>query len=83
MRSLREVCQAVPRRSNRSNLLQACQRGPEPGLHPAPESGLTTGLLPPAEREERIAQLQNFDKRVLVCTDCLSEGINLQELFNA
>ncbi|MFB3786021.1 MAG: helicase-related protein [bacterium] len=42
-----------------------------------------TGLLPPAEREERIAQLQHFDQRVLVCTDCLSEGINLQELFNA
>jgi len=42
-----------------------------------------TGLLPPAEREERIAQLQKYEKRVLVCTDCLSEGINLQELFDA
>jgi SNF2 family DNA or RNA helicase len=42
-----------------------------------------TGLLPPTEREERIAQLREFDKRVLVCTDCLSEGINLQELFDA
>ncbi len=42
-----------------------------------------TGLLPPNEREERVTQLGNSDKRVLVCTDCLSEGINLQHLFNA
>lgn len=42
-----------------------------------------TGLLPPAEREERILQLAESDKRVLVCTDCLSEGINLQEHFDA
>lgn len=42
-----------------------------------------TGLLPPAEREERILQLAESEKRVLVCTDCLSEGINLQEHFDA
>ena len=42
-----------------------------------------TGLLPPAEREERILQLSKSEKRVLVCTDCLSEGINLQEHFDA
>lgn len=42
-----------------------------------------TGLLPPAEREERVAQLAQAEKRVLVCTDCLSEGINLQEDFDA
>ena len=42
-----------------------------------------TGLLPPAERVERIQQLSTFPKRVLVATDCLSEGINLQEYFNA
>ncbi len=42
-----------------------------------------TGLLPPAERAERIIQLAQADKRVLVCTDCLSEGINLQEHFDA
>jgi len=42
-----------------------------------------TGLLPPAERENRIAQLVQTPQRVLVCTDCLSEGINLQEHFNA
>ena len=42
-----------------------------------------TGLLPPAEREERVQQLAKSPQRVLVCTDCLSEGINLQEAFNA
>lgn len=42
-----------------------------------------TGLLPPAEREARVAELGEAPKRVLVCTDCLSEGINLQDHFDA
>ncbi len=42
-----------------------------------------TGILPPAEREERVMQLGRASKRVLVCTDCLSEGINLQHSFDA
>jgi Helicase conserved C-terminal domain len=42
-----------------------------------------TGLLPPAEREARVAELAQAPKHVLVCTDCLSEGINLQEHFDA
>lgn len=42
-----------------------------------------TGSLPPAEREQRVAQLAKAEKRVLVCTDCLSEGINLQQGFDA
>lgn len=42
-----------------------------------------TGLLPPADREARVAALGQADKRVLVCTDCLSEGINLQDHFDA
>ena len=42
-----------------------------------------TGSLPPAEREKRIEQLVEYDKRILVCTDCLSEGINLQGGFDA
>ena len=43
-----------------------------------------TGTLPPSEREARIADLtaQGGDY-VLVCTDCLSEGINLQQQFDA
>lgn len=42
-----------------------------------------TGLLPPAEREARIEDLGKKNRRVLVATDCLSEGINLQEYFDA
>jgi len=42
-----------------------------------------TGLLPPAEREERINKLAKGGRYVLVSTDCLSEGINLQEHFNS
>jgi superfamily II DNA or RNA helicase len=42
-----------------------------------------TGELPPAEREARVAAMADSPKRVLVATDCLSEGINLQELFDA
>lgn len=43
-----------------------------------------TGLLPSAEREARITGLvSDSGDHVLVCTDCLSEGINLQQHFNA
>lgn len=42
-----------------------------------------TGLLPPAEREARVLALAKKETRILVCTDCLSEGINLQNSFNA
>ena len=42
-----------------------------------------TGLLPPADREQRVLALAQAEKRVLVCTDCLSEGINLQQRFDA
>ncbi len=42
-----------------------------------------TGELPPEEREDRVAALVDHPRRVLVCTDCLSEGINLQDLFDA
>ena len=42
-----------------------------------------TGTLPPSEREQRIHELGKSDKRVLVATDCLSEGINLQDAFDA
>lgn len=42
-----------------------------------------TGTLPPDEREARVRQLGESEKRVLICTDCLSEGINLQEHFDA
>lgn len=47
------------------------------------EVACVTGQLPHEEREARVADLATHEKRVLVCTDCLSEGINLQESFNA
>jgi len=43
-----------------------------------------TGQLPPAERQRRVAELTDRDgAHVLVATDCLSEGVNLQEAFTA
>jgi superfamily II DNA or RNA helicase len=47
------------------------------------EVGAVTGTLPPSERKDRVLQLAESAKPVLVCTDCLSEGINLQEHFDA
>ena len=46
--------------------------------------GVVTGEMRPEEREERVARIgTGEDGRVLVATDCLSEGINLQEYFDA
>lgn len=42
-----------------------------------------TGELTPDEREAAVDQLGDSESRVLVATDCLSEGINLQGLFTA
>ena len=43
-----------------------------------------TGEMPPEEREERVARIGVAEgARVLVATDCLSEGVNLQEYFDA
>jgi len=47
------------------------------------EVASVTGTLPPADRERRVQGMGSSEKRVLVCTDCLSEGINLQDHFNA
>jgi len=44
---------------------------------------VVTGLLPPEEREARVEALGEFEKRILVATDCLSEGINLQAYFDS
>jgi hypothetical protein len=42
-----------------------------------------TGTLPATEREARVLALAESDPHVLVATDCLSEGINLQDYFDA
>jgi superfamily II DNA or RNA helicase len=44
---------------------------------------VVTGRLTPEERRERVEALVDHPDRILVATDCLSEGINLQVLFNA
>jgi superfamily II DNA or RNA helicase len=46
-----------------------------------------TGVLTPDERRDRVADMAMADddkqvQRLLVATDCLSEGINLQQLFD-
>ena len=46
-----------------------------------------TGVLTPDERRDRVADMAPSDEekptqRLLVATDCLSEGINLQQLFD-
>lgn len=42
-----------------------------------------TGRLPSEERKERVEALADKPRRILVATDCLSEGINLQRGFDA
>ena len=42
-----------------------------------------SGELTPEERKARIDASESDERRILVATDCLSEGINLQSLFNA
>lgn len=42
-----------------------------------------TGELSEDEREVRLEELKSYPQRVLVATDCLSEGVNLQTHFNA
>jgi hypothetical protein len=42
-----------------------------------------TGVLPSDERRARVEDMGSAPQRILVATDCLSEGINLQTLFDA
>ena len=41
-----------------------------------------TGALTPDERRARVEAMGEAEQRLLVATDCLSEGINLQNLFD-
>lgn len=50
---------------------------------PKADVAVVTGRLPPEERRTRVDQLEDSESRILVATDCLSEGINLQALFDA
>ena len=44
---------------------------------------IVDGTLPHEEREARVRAMEGHDVRILVTTDCLSEGINLQHLFDS
>jgi superfamily II DNA or RNA helicase len=47
------------------------------------EVAVITGNLNSKEREEKVEEMGKFDSRLLIATDCLSEGINLQNYFDA
>lgn len=47
------------------------------------EIQIITSELPDDERKQRIADMGKAPKRLLIATDCLSEGINLQQQFTA
>ena len=44
---------------------------------------VVTGLLTPEDRRARVESMVEAEQRILVATDCLSEGINLQHLFDS
>lgn len=44
---------------------------------------VVTGLLASDARRDRVEQLGEAESRILVATDCLSEGVNLQSYFDA
>ena len=45
--------------------------------------GIVTSRLADEERKMKIDALSQEERHVLVCTDCLSEGVNLQQGFEA
>jgi superfamily II DNA or RNA helicase len=51
--------------------------------HPKLDLKVVTSEDPDDVRREHIAEMSGDKPRVLIATDCLSEGINLQELFTA
>src|SRR6185437_4546971 len=42
-----------------------------------------TGELPEEARRDEVERTGEHERRILVATDCLSEGVNLQEYFDA
>ena len=44
---------------------------------------VVTGELPSEERERRVEALGEAERRLLIATDCLSEGVNLQQHLDA
>ncbi len=54
-----------------------------PARYPGLQIECLTGRIGEEERRQRVAALLDAPRRLLVATDCLSEGINLQEGFDA
>ena len=52
-------------------------------IFPKHQIAVVTGTLAPDERRVRVDALEPHENRILVATDCLSEGIILQSLFDA
>ncbi|MGP8216607.1 MAG: helicase-related protein [Bacteroidia bacterium] len=50
---------------------------------PKLEIEIVTGEMHDDQRKEKVEALGKQDTHLLICTDCLSEGINLQEHFNS
>lgn len=50
---------------------------------PAATVESVTGEITPEERREKVDAMEDAAQRILVATDCLSEGVNLQHLFTA
>lgn len=51
--------------------------------YPGVTVGIVTGELAPEERKAAVTALGEADRPLLIATDCMSEGINLQEHFSA
>ncbi|MCC6174479.1 MAG: DEAD/DEAH box helicase [Chloroflexi bacterium] len=76
-------CRFIPTAEAVADALRADLGKAGRGAYKDVEVVAVTGRLAPAEREERVSQLGRAPRRVLVATDCLSEGVNLQESFDA
>ena len=73
-------CRYIPTADYLAEHLTAALTKKNPGLR----IDAVTGTLPPEERELRVKALTDHDgPRLLIATDCLSEGINLQDGFTA
>ncbi|MFY9655642.1 MAG: helicase-related protein, partial [Methylocystis sp.] len=53
------------------------------GRFPGVTLDVITGELTSDEREQRVNDIGDSERRLLIATDCLSEGVNLQEHFDA
>jgi len=72
-------CRFIPTADYVAEELQARLEGRHPGLRVTS----VTGAIAEDERRLKVEELAEAPRRVLVATDCLSEGINLQQEFDA